>query len=223
MIIRLLLPFLLLPACKDGAPVDSGDANFPPGLSPLEDCAAQAPDPDASGALPETFNLVIQDDRDPPWLHLHGYVHASVADTWAALQVTEVNVDRRSVSEWSVQDFNNPDWDYAPNYLISNLVEEVIDIEFDIEWRHGLVEGTDADPALVAIRYELLDGDIFLPLLTGSILLNPAADDPSVTEIQLVETIDAARDPAGQAAQYTQDLFNEVVATVHGEALPTYD
>lgn len=211
---------LALPACKDdGAPDDSPTSPYPEGLAPLGDCTAPAPTGTAEEPWPETYELRSDGEADPYWAHVRGYVHASVAETWAALRVAEVNVDRRSAVAWTVEDYEATPYDFA--YLLHVTIQDVVEVEMDVEWRHGAIEGSVDAPTEVAIRYDKIDGTIFVPLLEGSILLHRVTDE--VTELELIQNMQSAAPGLDKLEASTTDLFNEVVLTVHGQPLPEYE
>ena len=71
------------------------------------------------------------------------------------------------------------------------------------------------------MRYQKVEGSSFIELMEGSVLLVEAAD--GVTEVQLIEHLDAVQTGIEDVENYQRDLFGSVVAFVHGDPLPTYE
>ena len=83
----LLLPFAA--ACQ-GSAVTA----FPPGLEPLEVDDVPPPAATATDPYPEMLSLTQGMDTMGAWVHATGYVHASVADVYAAMKDPAVVVDQ---------------------------------------------------------------------------------------------------------------------------------
>ena len=56
-----------------------------------------------------------------------------------ALREPTVFVDIDKVVEYSVEEQNSSEYDYV--FVVDNLVEDIVDVEFQVEWRHGVVDG----------------------------------------------------------------------------------
>ena len=117
---------------------------FPPGLEPLE-AENLAAFPEPSEAQPHPEQLVMARSFAPETVerthsvHARGYVRAPLVDVWEALRDPDVGADRRTFSEWSSTEGVEPDYDYS--YVIHSVIENVITVEYDVTWRHGVVEG----------------------------------------------------------------------------------
>ena len=182
---------------------------FPAGLEPLEDCIAEPP---ASQDEPYPEDISFARGTNPlDWVHARAFVHAPIARTWEALRDIDVCVDNGRVDQWSVTYDVEEGYDYS--YRIHNVSDDIITVEFDITWRHGAVEGPLDDPDLVAIRYQKTNGTEFIDLLTGSILLHEI--DEGITELEMVEHLDAAAAGTAEIEAYFNDIFGDTVAFVH--------
>jgi len=201
----LALPLSLLACQKDII------TEFPDGLEPLEDTLA------VSAPTDESANSTSGTDDDYSWAHLAGTVNGELSDAKACLEVTEVMVDRRSVSEWDRTEASDPAYDFSIE--IWNFVEDILDVEFTNAWRHSIVEDPTYTEVLAA-RWQKIEGSDFLPLLTGSILILPV--DDGVLEVQIIEHLDALIDPEETALQTVEDYYADIRACVHGEDLPSY-
>jgi hypothetical protein len=209
----LALTVLSLAACWGNKEVA-----FPPGLEPLE--PNKAPWPEGTGADPYPEELVLVSGQDELlWAHGRGYVHASIGDTWEALRDLDVDVDRRRAADWWWTWDVPQAYDYC--YRITVVVEDLVTLEWDIDWNHGVVNGTVEDPEAVGIRFFKSGGSSLIDLQAGSIALYRLEDD--LTAIELIEQLDAPMTDEEDLTTYLSDLFASVVAYVHGEPLPTYE
>lgn len=202
---RSVLTTALLLGCHGPPP------SFPDGLEPLEENLAEFP---AGDDHPERLEIVSDSAPTHLWAHARGYVHAPLEETWAALQDPDVDVDRREVSEWTVE------WDVRPEYEVSYRIHQkvvnIVTVEYDLEWWHGRLD----DDETIAVRWDKTDGTSLIDALRGSIVLYPASDD--VTAIEIVEHLSAPASTTERLETYLVDLHASVVASVDGEPLPTY-
>ena len=105
--------------------------------------------------------------------------------------------------------------------LVHNTVHDVITIEYDRAWLHELQEGELDAPDLALVVMEKVDGTNIIKLMAGSFLIRQV--EPGVTELEMIMHLDAPRVDEQTAVSYLQDVHTDVVATVHGKALPAYD
>lgn len=191
------------------------EVTFPHRLSPLEPNRAQWPDPTT-----EELDVVSGGDADLWWAHSRGYVQAPLADVWAALTDPDVVVDRREVDVWEVTDGPLPTFDRS--WVVHHVVQDVITVDYDLTWAWELQEGTDDAPERIVARWDKTDGTTFIDILSGTLVLEPAADDPDVTGISAVDHLKAALRDDRTIVQYLEDLHASIVAASHGDPLPTY-
>lgn len=197
----------------------SETTEFPEGLEPLEDMKADYPDGRTGDSWPETLNVVSGDDEDYAWSHACGYIAAPIAEVWAAFAEPDNVVDRRRVQEWDVT------WDVEEGYDVSfelaNTSYDIVTVEFDIDWREGVVDGTVDDPSTVGLRWQKVSGTDLIDLLEGSAVLQEMDDE--TTAVEMIEHLETIGSDSTDTEAYLSDLFASVVAVVHGEALPTYE
>jgi hypothetical protein len=208
-------PLLLLPLLT-GCQKDEATA-FPAGLEPLEDNQAPAPQGTDADPWPEQVEVVSGETDDWVYAHARGYVHAPVATVWAALRDPAVIVDRRRVTSYTSTDVDDPDYDFV--YDIDHLVEDIVTVEYIVQYRHGVWEGTVDDPSSAAFRWQKTEGSSFVEALEGSGQVEGGVDpdDPdAVTEVQLIEHLTAALSEPEEVAQFLQDVFDNVVSVAHG-------
>ena len=214
-----ILVLLGLLACDGAKSPDTGGTDTGGvDLRPLEDNSASDPSADGSDPFPETIAVVSGSTADYSWAHGKGYVKASLADTWKAVQVPDVDVDRRRVASWTVDPVEDPA--YAASYVIHTESTEIITVDFDVTWRHGAVEGTNDAPTRFGVRYDKTDGTTLISVLSGSIQGYEVAD--GVTELEFEEHLSTPQSGPTDVEQVLKDLHASIVAQAHGMPLPTY-
>ncbi|RME22930.1 MAG: hypothetical protein D6798_14610 [Deltaproteobacteria bacterium] len=193
---------------------------FPAGLEPLGTCSADPLPPTEADPTPQGFNTDFGEDDTWKWATGCGYLDADVATVWQAIQDPEVVIDRRKVTEWTVTATDiEPEYDVS--FRVHLLIDDIITVEYDTDWRQGVWEGTVDAPVSVAARFQKTDGLALIELLEGSVLLDTT--DDGGTAIEMVEHLVAPGYSAEELAVYLDDVYQSVLARAQGEPLPTYD
>jgi hypothetical protein len=192
---------------------------FAPGLEPLEVSTAVRPAATTGQQCPEAMNVVSGETGAYSFGHGRGCVHGSLAQVWAAMRDPEVGVDRRRVGEYTVT--RNVEPQYPVSFRVHNVVHDIIDIEFDLTWRLGPLDGTNEEPRVVAARYQKTYGSTYIEVLAGSVVARPI--DGDVTEIEVVRHVKGTGVGAAEIELYLRDFFASVTARVHGMPLPRYN
>lgn len=211
-------PVLLLPTligCQK-----SVSTPFPAGLEPLEDCSAGLPAAGASGDLPEDAQVAAGDDDDWMYVHLCGYVLTDADAVWDALQDADVITDRRRISDYQVtaQDIE-PDYDVS--FRIHHVVEDLITVEYDIDWRQGVWQEEHDGVSSVAARFQKTEGSSFIELIEGSILVETV--DQDAVSLELVIHHQSLGYDLEDLQLRAMDFYGSLVAAAHGDSLPVYD
>ncbi len=194
------------------------EVEFPPGLEPLAVNTAPWPEPTAGQDYPEEIELVAGED-DFLWVHARAYVHADLPTTWEALRDPDVNADRRRLASWEV-DYDVPQtYDYC--YQLHVVVEDIVTLEWTIDWNHGVINGSLDEPEAVGIRWFKSDGSSLIDMQAGSISAYQL--DAEITALEIVYQIEAPVTTTDDLLEFVGDLYADVVAWVHGEPLPTYE
>jgi hypothetical protein len=194
------------------------EVEFPPGLEPLEVNVAPWPEPRGDEEYPETITLVSGED-EWLWAHARAYVHASLPVTWEALRDPDVNADRRRLASWEVSWDVPQEYDYC--YRLHVVVEDIVTLEWDIDWKHGVINGSVDDPEAIGVRWFKSDGSSLIDMQAGSIAAYALEDD--ITALEVVYQLDAPATSEEDLVEYVGDLYADVVAWVHGEPLPVYE
>jgi hypothetical protein len=193
---------------------------LPAWTEPLDPVDMATDPPPANGdPHPEQLDVITGTTSAYTWGHARGWIHAPVDQVWKAMQDVDVIVDRRKDSSWAVtkQDI---DPTAAVSFSVKNLIMQVVTVEIDTDWREGPVEGTESDPDVVAIRNDLTNSSLFVTTLDDSVRLQRV--DSNTTEIQIMRHIQTVSTSENDVKVQQNDLFNSIVASVHGQPLPKY-
>ncbi|HJL17298.1 MAG TPA: hypothetical protein RMH99_16645 [Sandaracinaceae bacterium LLY-WYZ-13_1] len=193
---------------------------FPDGLEPLEENDLEPPMGTADEPYPEEFVLEAMPGGRYDTILGRGYIQAPLAQVWDAYRTPAVGADRRTSPEWSSTPLDDPEYDES--YLVHHITYDIVTVEWDVTWRHGVVEGTAEMPEVVAIRWQKTDGSTLINTIEGSLVLRPVGDG-SVTEVELAYHAKATGAGTDTFVQYMQDVYDDAVAVTHGEDLPTYE
>lgn len=194
---------------------------FVPGLQPVEPVTVAPPAATATERYPETFNSTRGNAENWQWAQGTGYVHAPIAAVYAALQDAAVVTDRRKVDQYMVMQNVAPE--YAHSFRVHNITHDIITVEFDEDWHLGLLAGTDAAPTAVTARYQKVEGTDLISLMEGDIIARVV--DANTTRVEMMRHVDSFnhKNGAPEEDQYHHDVFDCIVARVHGRPLPTYN
>ncbi|MCZ7684116.1 MAG: hypothetical protein M5U28_37225 [Sandaracinaceae bacterium] len=147
----------------------SETTEFPEGLEPLGENDLEGPGtPD--DPYPEEFQVEGENGARFSTVLGRGYIHAPPADVWAAYRDPAVGADRRTSPGWTSEPV--ADHPYDDSYVIHHIATEIITVEWDVTWRHGLVEGTPEEPGA---RLDSMAEDRRLDGHRGPRGLDPAA------------------------------------------------
>jgi hypothetical protein len=189
---------------------DNVTTPFPEGLEPLEDNIAGDP----SG------EELVTESKDTDHIHVYGrgLVFSDPAMLWSLAKQPPAMFARCSTDEQTVVMENNEPA-YEASWLVHYIVRDILTVEWDDQWRYGVVEGTADAPELGMIRHQKTQGSDFIRLSRGTVQII-ATDDPNITELAFVEHLDAVSGSTGDVKRGMQDNYNRLKALAHGEAQP---
>ncbi|HEY4055160.1 MAG TPA: hypothetical protein VGM39_01085 [Kofleriaceae bacterium] len=203
-----LLASLLLGACQDDITTP-----FPPGLEPLED--NEVPDSD----VPTVEDIAIKGDSGATIrVYGRGLIFSSPADVWVAEHFPEWMVARCSTDDQTVTETDDPAYEFS--FSVHYFVDNIVNVEWDDQWRYGVIEGTQDAPTFGMIRHQKTQGSDFIDISEGSIQLH-ATDDPNVTELDFVEHLNAVEGSVGDVSNGMRDNYNRLVAALHDAPKPS--
>ncbi len=186
------------------------------GVNPLE--ANLAPLPTQAGdPYPETLSALTGKKDAYSWAHGKGYVKASPAAVWKALQDPNVVIDRKNTDTQSVQLHSEPKyaWSYKIHYTAGNGFAEWWE-----NWRFAVVDGTFEAPTTGLIRYQKTDGSTYIDLIEGSIYVRAIDGQGGVAIVEMINHVKAVGQGADNAKATLDAQYGALLAKVKGKPLP---
>ncbi len=147
-----------------------------------------------------------------------GLVFAPPGEVWAASKQPEAMVARCNTSRHVVTPDTEPEHELS--FLVHYVVDDILTVEWDDQWRGDVIEGTADAPKLVMIKHQKVQGSDFIYVSEGSIQLR-ATDDPGATELWFVEHLRALSGSTDQVLRGMSDNYDALVAIVHGQPIPS--
>ena len=214
--LNLVLPLLgsMLFGCYGSEVTD-----FPDGLEPLDENMLEPPMGTEDDPYPEEYVLEASNGGRYSLILGRGYIHAPLAEVWAAYQDPAVGADRRTSPEWSSSPVDDPA--YEESYVVHHVKHDIVTVEWDVTWRHGLVEGTMEQPEVVAIRWQKTEGSTLISVIEGSLVLRSVGEG-DITEVELAYHASATGAGRDTFVRYMQDVYDDAVAVTHGEPLTEF-
>lgn len=196
-----------------GACQDSVATPFPPGLEPFADG-----DVPGELALPDGEALETRTSSEGMIrAYGRGRVLAPPGAVWAAEHVPEAMVARCNTSRHTVTPDTEPEHELS--FLAHYVVDDILTVEWDDQWRGDVVDGTADAPSLAMVKHQKVQGSDFIYLSEGSILLR-ATEDPDATELWFVEHLRALSGSTDQVVRGMRDNYDALVALVHDQMIP---
>jgi hypothetical protein len=197
---------------------DNVTTEFPPGLEPWEDPnMAPPPDPVGADTTPEALSMVRS-----RWVggaasvHARAYVHADVATTFAAVRHPLAGADRRESTTFTYEEGTDPSVPYSHSSHLT--VPDIVTVEFELDWRSDVVEGTLEEPVITATRWQKVWGTSAISLLEGSIVCRYVSE--GVTEIEIQYHLDSIGGGYETVEKYLTDYYASILALAHDQPLP---
>ena len=171
----------------------------------------ELPTGSSADPYPQEINLDSVTTDEYTSVQARGYLHKDLLSAWEKIRVPEVYVDVNEVTTYSVDEISSDLYDYV--FVVHNEVEDIITVNFDIEWRHGALSGDINDPQGVAIRWQKTEGTNHISLLEGSLQFFPVQDDTgelvdNIIEVQFVYHLTATLEQDESAVQFVTDVYD---------------
>ena len=199
--------------CRGNTPTPFDPAvGFEP-LEPVTDLAYPAPS--NGDPYPEALNTTEGSIPAYDWAHGAAYVHAPIADVYAAL--ADPVVDRIHGTDWVVNGATEPGFPitFAIDYSAGPALFRVY---WTIAYRGGVAAGTPDAPEEVGMRLQKISGTNYIPIQTGSVDVFDAGD--GVSALLFVKHLSAYDQGPDDARAGIADWFDGIVARVHGQPVP---
>lgn len=210
-----------LSVCLTGCFFGGSEATpFPPGLEPVGENTAPLPMGTPDDPFPEAIEVVHGEIDGVIFVHARGFIHAPPGKVWSALMEPDVFSDRRNIDSYSATFDVEPEYDFSVQ--VSYVVERVVTIEWDENWRYGVIEGTAAELEHGAIAFQKTFGTTFIALLEGSFGVFAIDGEPQITEYGFIEHLDTIMTTSDVPAQRAVDMHENIKAFVNDLPLPEY-
>ena len=108
---------------------------------------------------------------------------------------------------------------YAFSFLVHYVVNNILTVEWDDQWRYGVITGEAPAVLLGMVRHQKIKGSDFITLSEGTVQVI-ATDDPAITELAFVEHLDAVMGSTGDLVAGMQANYDALVALAHGAPIP---
>ncbi len=199
---------LLLGACQSDV-----HTPFPAGLEPLEDNPVPIQD------APYTETLALQTDTTD-YLKAYGvgYVLLDPGTVWAMVKNPQAMVAVCTTTTQTITPDDEPEYEFS--FLVDYVVNDVLTVEWDDAWRYGTITGPETEPTLAIIKHQKTDGSSFIKLSEGTIEFSPTPDDPNVTEVSMVEHLNAVGSTIDDLVAGVNHTYASIVAISHGNPVP---
>lgn len=192
---------------------------FPPGLEPWEEVnLAAMPTPTATDPCPETIVFA----RAAPYIrstavHARACVHAPLATVWAAIRNPQTGRDPTSTHPPFVV-LDEPIAEECDGlYQTQVHVDDIIDVDFRLCWRHAVIDGTDEAPLMTASRWQKVWGTSAIATLEGSLVAYPLDNEhPEITVLEYQYHLDGARDGPELIESYLTVIYGRLRDDAHG-------
>lgn len=215
----------LLPACAlllAGCYTNEVTA-FPDGLEPWEDNRAERPTPTADDPCPETIVFLDTGFEGSRAAHARACIHEPMARVWEAVRDAQTSRDPTTTHGFRVVEYQTePDypWTYKTYVFVDH---ELTDIEFELNWRHSVVEGTEDAPLVTATRWAKTWGSSAISNMEGSIILQPLDGNEEITEVLYQYHLNSIGSSHSTIHDYLTVIYGRLRERAHGMALVPND
>jgi hypothetical protein len=155
-------------------------------------------------------------------VHARAYVQAPIAQVFVAARDPQTGRDPVSSHGFSVLAWAT-DPAYAFSYRTHVVVNNVVTLEWDVDWRHGIVEGTPAAPRVTASRWQKTMGSSAIEVIEGSLVLRAVEGQPNVTEVLYQYHLKAPFSSHETIVDYLTVVFGRLKDVAHQRPLVPND
>jgi len=193
------------------------------GFQPLEPLASTATFPAAAGndLHPQGLGPIVEIPSFAHWTsHARGYLHAPLARVYQALhdpassylhnQNGTTHLDRPP--DVGVEPFPVS---FVVHYKTDTpLGPKTITTYFDVTYRAGPLEGTDAVPIVIGQRYQKTWGVENITVMKGSLVATAVPGAPDVTAVEMIAWLQATTQDQTDCDGTLIDLFGDLATTI---------
>ena len=196
------------------------------GFQPIEAVGPQVTWPAASGndLTPQGLGPVVAGPSKGHYTsYARGYLHAPLARVYLALHDPRAslihNQDGHPQLDGAMQP--NPAMNEEPfpvSFRVRYFTRATVNTKFDVTYRAGPLEGTDAAPTVVGERYQKTWGTEYISVMAGSLVATAVPGAPDVTSVEMVAWLNARTQYQSNCDGTLRDLFGDLEAVL--AALP---
>jgi len=189
------------------------------GFQPLESVSSSVVPPPASGneLYPQEINVVAGPQSGHYTSFGRGYLHASLARVYEALHDPAASYIHNYNNAPRLENVpGNPFMGEEPfpvsfrvRYASPTGIPGYGDAKFDITYRAGPLEGTEAAPTKIGERYQKTWGIQNIEVMSGSLVATEVA--PGVTEVEMVAWLKATTQYQSDCDGTVRDLYGDLV------------
>lgn len=186
-------------------PPNTGGSN-PPTPPPEPVIMGVRCSPDANGEFRKDLSL----DRGHSsfdWGHGEGCIGRSLREVWAVLHNQSLLV-WEGVDKVDAQVNHELPANAVFGYRVKYFVDDIIDVDWTMDWYHSLISGTLQKPIRLIVNYKKISGTRYISYWEGSLVLDYVA--PRITSFKMRDQINASRTNADDAAGSVKDVYQKL-------------
>jgi hypothetical protein len=199
---------LALAACQENVITP-----FPPGLEPFDD--SEAPGNLPTPAAEELLTTSSSDGMIRAYGR--GLVLAPPSALWTLAKLPEAMMARCNTDQQTLTPDNEPA--HEMSFLVHYVVNDILTIEWDDQWRGDILAGTADAPEFVRLKHQKVAGSSFIYSSEGTVEIH-ATEDPAATELWFVEHLDAISGSTDQVIGGMRDNYTALLELAHDRAIP---
>ncbi len=200
----------------------SSTTSFPQGLEPWETPnTAVAPAATATDAYPESLGFALLHWTDTATnasvlsVHARGYLQVPITAAFRAARDPQTGFDPTASDGFTVVGYDTEPT-YRWSYRTHVTVHAFAVVDWFVNWRHGVVEGTEAAPRVTSSRWQKTEGNAGITVLEGSLVLRVVEGHPDVTAVEYQYHLGAPLSTHSTVRNYLTSIFGRLREAAHG-------
>lgn len=203
----------------------SSSTTFPSGLEPWETPnQAVAPAATTTDLFPESLSFVNLRWTDPTTnanvnsVHARGYLQVTLTAAFRAARDPQTAFDPTASDGFTVVAYDIEPA-YRWTYRTHVTVHAFAVVDWFVDWRHGVVEGTAEAPRVTASRWQKTSGNAGISVLEGSLVLRAVDGHADVTAVEYQYHLTAPLSSHTTVRNYLTSIFARLRDGAHGRTL----
>ena len=212
---------VLIPVFAIATSCGSSQTSFPAGLEPWETNAAMPPAPMPGNEFPETLTFVTRhwgDGSAVLSVHAKAFIQMPIAAVAHAARDPQTGFDPTASDGFTVEAFD-VDPTYTWSFRTHVTTHAFVVVDWWVQWREGVVEGTVAAPTVYAVRWQKTDGNSGIEVMEGSLVLRQVDGHPEATAVEYEYHLKAPFSSFTTITNYLTSIFGRLRDDAHGRTL----